>query len=108
MVEARVLCPKAQPNVPGPAQPSSSPAQEVVPVGILIVQVYLQVLPRDFIHYKLEGKTGDLVCRPQQLMKQTSHDPRGAGFQLCHLPVQSPGQVPAFQCLRRTPPVRRE
>lgn len=60
-----------------PAQPSSSPAEEVVPVGILVIQIHLQVLPRDFVHYKLEQKTGYLICRPQQLMKPTSSMTQG-------------------------------
>lgn len=41
--------PRQKAQRPGPAQPSS-PAQEVVPVSILVIQVHLQVLPRDFVH----------------------------------------------------------
>lgn len=55
---SRGICaPKPRsPMSPNPARPSSSPAQEVIPVRILVVQVYLQVLPRDFIHDELEKK----------------------------------------------------
>ena len=62
--------PRPGPAPPGPAQPSSSPAQEVILIRVLVIQVHLQVLPRDFIHYELEGKRGDVTRTPQQLMKR--------------------------------------
>lgn len=79
-------CRKHGRGVPKPGQvalclawPSSSPAQEVVPVGILVVHVHLQVLPGDFVHHKLERRTGCSICELPRRMKQTSSMTRGQG-----------------------------